>query len=93
MEEGKYSCIELRNDLSNAFICCIESSVGDRTLTEDSDIINILEQSIEDCIHRCESPGMESVDRASPSTVDLCTADEESQDEMVVDSPVHLSSK
>ena len=93
MEEGKYSCIELRKDLSNYFFYCIESYDGDRTLTEDFAIINILEKSIEDSIHRCQSPEMEAVHRPSPSTVDLCTPDEESQDEMMVDSPVHLSPK
>ena len=92
-EEGKYSCIELRKDLSNHFFYCVESSVGDRTHTEDFAIINILEQSIDESAHRCESPKMEAVQWTSPSTVDLWTPDEESQDEMMVDPPVHLSPK
>ena len=93
MEKGKYSCIELRKDLSNHFFYCIESNVGDRTLTEDFAIINILEQSINESIHQCESPVMEAAYRVSPLTVDLCTPDEESQDEMMVDPPFHLSPK
>ena len=93
MEEGKFSPIELRKDLSNHFLYCIESNVGDRTLTDDFAIINILEQSIEESIHRCKSPEMEAVHRVSPSAVGLCTPDEESQDEMMVDPPIHLSPK
>ena len=91
MEEGKFSPIELRKDLSNHFLYCIESNVGDRTLTDDFAIINILEQSIEESIHRCESPVTEGIHWTSPSTVDPCTSDEESQDEMMVDPPIHLS--
>ena len=65
------------------FFCCIELSVGDRTLTS---------------IDLCESSEMEIIHRASPSTVDLCTPDKESHVEveeemMMVDSPVHLSPK
>ena len=93
MEEGKYSWIELRKDLSNYFFYCIESNVGDRTLTEDFAIINILEQSIDESNHRCKSPELGAVHRTSPSTVDLCTPDEESQDEMMVDPPIHFSPK
>ena len=93
MEEGKYSCIELRKDLSNHFFYCIESNVGDQTLTEDFAIINILEQSIYQSIHRCKSPELGAAHRTSPSTVDLCTPDKESQDEMMVDSPIYLSPK
>ena len=93
MKEGKFCCIELRKDLSNHFFYCIESNVGDRTLTEDFAIINILEQNIDESIHRCKSPELGVVHRTSPSTVDLCTPDEESQDEMMVGSPVHLSPK
>ena len=93
MEEGKYSCIQLRKDLSNHFFYCIVSNVGDQTLTEDFAIINILEQSIDESVHRCKSPELGAVHWISPSTVDLCKPDEESQDDMMVDSPIHLSPK
>ena len=60
------------------FFCCIELSAGDRTLTEESAIINILEQISDDSIDLLESHEMEIIHRASQSTVDLCTPDEES---------------
>ena len=56
-------------------------------------LLIFLEQSIEESIHRCESPVTEGIHWTSPSTVDPCTSDEESQDEMMVDPPIHLSPK
>ena len=82
--------------MPDAFFCCIDLSVGDRTVTEESVIINTLEHIGDDSFDSSELPEMEIIHLTSPSMVDLCTPDKELQEEeemMMLDSPVHLSPK